>query len=70
MNWGAIGAIGEVIGAAGVILTLVYLAYQIKQNTIQLKQPATSVSAKIVSRFLKHRKWRIFSSEVTQIQHN
>ena len=27
------GAIGEIIGAAGVILTLVYLARQIRQNT-------------------------------------
>ncbi|MFC1662359.1 hypothetical protein ACFL3S_13055 [Gemmatimonadota bacterium] len=33
MNWEAVGAIGEVIGAAGVILTLVYLAHQIRQNT-------------------------------------
>jgi hypothetical protein len=32
MNWEAVGAIGEVIGAAGVILTLVYLAHQIRQN--------------------------------------
>ncbi len=33
MNWEAIGAIGEIIGAAGVIVTLVYLAVQIRQNT-------------------------------------
>lgn len=33
MNWEAIGAIGETLGAAGVILTLAYLAIQIKQNT-------------------------------------
>jgi hypothetical protein len=33
MNWEAIGAIGEVVGAAGVIGTLVYLAVQIGQNT-------------------------------------
>ena len=33
MNWEAIGAIGEVAGAAGVIITLVYLALQIQQNT-------------------------------------
>ena len=33
MNWEAIGAIGEIIGAAGVIATLVYLAIQIRQNT-------------------------------------
>ena len=33
MNWDAIGAIGEVLGALGVITTLVYLAVQIRQNT-------------------------------------
>lgn len=33
MNWEAIGAISEMIGAVGVILTLVYLAIQIRQNT-------------------------------------
>ena len=33
MDWDAIGAIGEAIAAAGVIATLVYLAFQIRQNT-------------------------------------
>lgn len=33
MNWEAAGAIGEMIGAVGVIMTLVYLAAQIRQNT-------------------------------------
>ena len=33
MNWEAIAAIGEAVGALGVILTLVYLAVQIRQNT-------------------------------------
>ncbi len=36
MNWEAIGAIGEVLGAFGVIATLGYLAFQIRQNTKQL----------------------------------
>ena len=30
MNWDAIGAIGEVVGATGVILSLLYLAVQIR----------------------------------------
>ncbi len=34
MNWEAIGPIGEVVGAAAVILTLAYLTLQIRQNTI------------------------------------
>ena len=33
MNWEAIGAIGELAGAIGVIVTLVYLAIQIRQNS-------------------------------------
>ncbi|MEM7099014.1 MAG: hypothetical protein AAF541_12205 [Pseudomonadota bacterium] len=34
MNWDAIGAVGEVLGAVGVIVTLVYLALQIRQNSL------------------------------------
>lgn len=33
MNWDALGAIGETLGAIGVIVTLIYLARQISQNT-------------------------------------
>ena len=33
MNWDAIGAISEAVGAAAVIITLAYLAVQIRQNT-------------------------------------
>jgi hypothetical protein len=37
MNWEAIGAIGEVLGAIGVICTLLYLTVQIRQNTRALQ---------------------------------
>ena len=37
MNWEAIGVVAEVVGAAGVIITLVYLAIQIRQNTASTK---------------------------------
>ena len=37
MNWDAIGAIGEILGALGVIFTLGYLAVQIRQNTDSLQ---------------------------------
>jgi hypothetical protein len=33
MNWDAIGAIAELLGAVGVIASLIYLAMQLKQNT-------------------------------------
>jgi hypothetical protein len=33
VNWDAIGAVAEAVGAAGVLVTLLYLALQIRQNT-------------------------------------
>ena len=33
MNWDAIGALAELLGAAAVLVTIVYLARQIKQNS-------------------------------------
>ena len=38
MNWEAIGAIGEIIGAIAVVITLVYLSSQLRQNTKATKQ--------------------------------
>ena len=35
MDWNAIGAIGEILGATGVIVTLGYLAVQIRASTSQ-----------------------------------
>jgi hypothetical protein len=40
VNWDAIGAIGEVVGAVGVIATLGYLAVQIRQNNVHLAENA------------------------------
>ena len=37
VSWEAAGAIGEIVGALGVILTLAYLAVQIRQNTDSLR---------------------------------
>ena len=50
MNWDAIGAIAELLGAVGVIASLVYLASQMGQNAraarassyFCLHMPATS----------------------------
>ena len=33
MNWEAIGAVGEILGAIAVLVTLIYLAAQIRQNS-------------------------------------
>ena len=41
MNWDALGAIGEIAGALGVILTLLYLARQINESNRATRQSAT-----------------------------
>lgn len=46
MNWEAIGAIGEILGAIAVLLTLAYLAAQIRQNTNSVR---TSTFQQVVS---------------------
>jgi hypothetical protein len=33
MNWDALGAIGEIVGAVAVVITLIYLAVQTRQST-------------------------------------
>jgi hypothetical protein len=33
MNWDAIGTIAEIVGAAAVVVSLIYLSFQVKQNT-------------------------------------
>ena len=43
MNWEAISSIGELVGGVGVIITLLYLATQIRQNTRNLQQSASTV---------------------------
>ena len=40
MNWEAVGAIGEVVGALAVVATLIYLASQIRQNMMSNRNAA------------------------------
>lgn len=42
MNWDAIGAIGELIGAGAVIATLIYLAQQIKDSARAARSAAVT----------------------------
>ena len=37
MNWEALGAIGELIGAVGVIASLIYVGLQVRQNTRSMR---------------------------------
>ena len=47
MNWDAIGAIGEVCGAIAVVVTLVYLAGQLRQNTRALQAASMDSTTQI-----------------------
>jgi hypothetical protein len=42
MNWEALGAIGEIVGAVAVVVTIAYLAVQIRQNTRAVKSSVFS----------------------------
>jgi hypothetical protein len=45
MNWEAIGAIAELVGAGAVVLTLIYLSIQLRQNTVQVTHSAMATIA-------------------------
>jgi len=49
MNWEAIGSIGEVGGALGVVVTLVYLSLQIRQNTRSSRLASFQSSTELLS---------------------
>lgn len=51
MNWDAVGAIGEIAGAIGVIVTLIYLAVQLRQNTRASHATAVQNSMENSARF-------------------
>ena len=41
MNWDAVAAVSEVVGAIAIVVTLVYLAVQIRQNTQMVRSEIT-----------------------------
>ena len=67
MNWDAVGAIAELLGAIGVIVSLIYLASQIRQsstvNRLTLQENyisgLTDVFTRIYSDPEVHRVWRL-----------
>ena len=50
MNWEAIGAVGETVGALAVLVTLVYLAVQIRQNTKAVQATAVDSATSHLSK--------------------
>ncbi len=51
MNWDAIGAIAELLGAVGVIASLIYLATQIRQSREQMGQNTRALQAGAYQQF-------------------
>ena len=43
MNWDAVGAVAELVGAAAVVASLIYLAVQIRQNSRQVEEQVRSL---------------------------
>jgi len=54
MNWDAVGAVGEVIGAVAVVASLAYLARQIRQNSSLVEQSAVAARAKAAATSAAH----------------
>ncbi len=75
MNWDALGAIGEIVGAAAVFATLVYLAVQIRQNTAALKASShhaitdsfNAINVKIIEDPGTARLWRIGHTDLSRL---
>ena len=51
MNWEAIGAIGEVVGAVAVVVTLVYLAIQVREGSRATRANSAQLFANGVNTF-------------------
>ena len=64
MTWEAAGAVGEIMGALAVFLTLAYLAIQIRQNTKAVRASAWDSA---VSAVMGIREKIVENSEVAEI---
>ena len=51
MNWDALGAIGEIVGAIAVLLTLLYLALQVRQANATVRSATTSDHHNLMATF-------------------
>lgn len=57
MNWNAVSAIAEIVGVIAVVISLIYLALQVRQNTSQLRQDnmRTTVRGTLDANWYYHR---------------
>lgn len=72
MNWEVIGAVSEAIGAAGIIITLVYLTVQVRQNSKHLAESTRLTEASQIettaSLAVEHRRMMLLNPELMDLQ--
>ena len=61
MNWDAISAVGQMIGAIGVMASLVYLAIQIRTNSEDVRDNTTF---RVVQMLLESRRDLVYAVEL------
>lgn len=54
LNWQDLGSIGEMVSAIAVVVSLVYLAFQIRQNTSQIDQNTEAARATAFDSSIAH----------------
>ena len=52
MNWEAIGAVGEILGALAVVVSIVYLAAQVKKQATESPLTATRALSRLYNEIL------------------
>lgn len=54
MSWQDLGSIGEMVSAVAVVISLIYLAFQIRQNTNQIDQNTVAARAMAFDSSITH----------------
>jgi len=62
MNWDAVGAIAEVLGVIAVVVSLIYVGHQVRQNTLQIRHDnlRASVRGALDTNWHFHRNSQVF----------
>ena len=53
MNWDAISAVGELVGATAVVISIIYLAIQVKQNSSHVRSSGYQMAAQSANQVLE-----------------
>ena len=74
MSWQDLGSIGELISAIAVVVSLIYLAFQIRQNTSQIDQKTKTMQASAFDSSITHtiaaREAIFVNEDVARIYHD